>query len=31
MQDLRAAIGEGRLTAFANDFRASYCRPSGNG
>ena len=24
MADLRAAIGEGRLAAFANDFRASY-------
>ena len=24
MADLRAAIGEGRLTAFANDFRARY-------
>jgi queuine tRNA-ribosyltransferase len=24
MGDLRAAIGEGRLTAFANDFRAVY-------
>ena len=24
MADLRAAIGEGRLTAFANDFRAAY-------
>jgi len=24
MADLRSAIGEGRLTAFANDFRADY-------
>jgi queuine tRNA-ribosyltransferase len=24
MADLRAAIAEGRLTAFANDFRATY-------
>uniref|UniRef100_A0A183CGA0 Integral membrane protein n=1 Tax=Globodera pallida TaxID=36090 RepID=A0A183CGA0_GLOPA len=24
MQDLRDAIGEGRLTAFANDFRAGF-------
>ena len=25
MSDLRAAIGEGRLARFANDFRAAYC------
>jgi queuine tRNA-ribosyltransferase len=25
MADLRLAIGEGRLTRFANDFRAGYC------
>jgi queuine tRNA-ribosyltransferase len=25
MADLRSAIGAGELTAFANDFRASYC------
>ena len=24
MADLRAAIGEGRLTSFANDFRTAY-------
>ena len=24
MQDLRDAIGEGRLTMFANDFRGKY-------
>src|SRR4051812_22256472 len=28
MADLRAAIGEGRLTAFANGFRSGYCRPA---
>ncbi len=28
MADLRAAIVEGRLTAFANDFRARYTRPT---
>jgi queuine tRNA-ribosyltransferase len=26
MADLRAAIGEGRLTAFANEFRERYRR-----
>ncbi len=29
MADLRAAIAEGRLTAFANDFRARYDAPKG--
>ena len=28
MSDLRAAIVDGRLTAFANDFRARYTRPT---
>jgi queuine tRNA-ribosyltransferase len=31
MADLRAAIGEQRLASFANDFRASYCRPAETG
>ena len=29
MADLRAAIGDGRLTAFANDFRARYAGDEG--
>jgi queuine tRNA-ribosyltransferase len=31
MADLRAAIGERRLASFADDFRASYCRPGESG
>ena len=31
MADLRMAIGEGRLTSFANGFRADYCRPGESG
>jgi queuine tRNA-ribosyltransferase len=30
MQDLRAAIGEGRLAVFAADFRSLYCRSPEN-
>jgi queuine tRNA-ribosyltransferase len=31
MADLRQAIGEGRLTSFANDFRAHYCSKAESG